>query len=157
MYCAIKGFKHERIEDAPFIGCVVIAATCKQGCKGCCNQHLKNLPVQCWKIEDIISEVKSDKMNQGIIFGGLEWMELPRQLQFLMEAAAEAGLKIMLYTSYNEDTVLKQIGCSIQSCSEKVPVYVKYGKYIHNRPKTEMFGITLASDNQYIVKYGKAS
>ena len=62
-----------------------------------------------------------------------------------------------IFDGSDEDTVLKQIGCSIKSCSEKVPVYVKYGKYIHNRPKKEMFGITLASDNQYIVKYGKAS
>ena len=63
----------------------------------------------------------------------------------------------MFYSSYDENTILKQIGCVIKSCSEKFPVYVKYGKYIHNRPKKEMFGITLASDNQYIVKYGKAS
>ena len=37
-----KGIIHERTEDAPFMGALIIAEKCSNNCQGCFNQHLKD-------------------------------------------------------------------------------------------------------------------
>ena len=65
----IKGFEHERNQDAPFIGCLIIAYNCFNNCKHCFNQHLKNKPSIEMSAEEIINEVKKNPFNKGIILG----------------------------------------------------------------------------------------
>lgn len=153
MLCKIKGFVDERIEDAPFIGCLVVANSCHRNCKGCFNQHLKDKPTITVDTEEIIQRVKKDPINQGIIFGGLEWAQQPYELYELILLAANNGLNVMVYTGCTEDELYPVIKPAIDISCNKVDVYVKYGMYLRNRPKTTMYGVTLASDNQYIKYY----
>lgn len=149
IFVKIKGFEHERSQDAPFMGCLVIANDCRNNCRNCFNQHLKNKPSIDISVEDVIAEVKSNPFNQGVIFGGLEWYNQKDDLYKLMRAAADAGLKIMVYTGKTtiDDKMI------FEECAKKVDTYLKLGPYIDNLPSTVMYGITLASNNQSIIKF----
>ena len=153
----IKGFHDERIEDAPFIGCLVIAKDCSRGCKGCFNQHLKDIPTLEIGVEDIIKRVRMNPFNEGIILGGLEWTEQPSEMLAVMYAAARNKLQIMLYTSMTQDDFMRRYYSNISELVQKTQLYIKYGQYIQNRPKVTQYGVTLASDNQYIVDYSLQS
>ena len=37
-----KGIVHNVLNDAPFIGAILIAPTCTMGCINCINEHLKS-------------------------------------------------------------------------------------------------------------------
>ena len=53
-----KGIIHERAEDAPFMGALIIATSCSNGCRGCFNQHLKNAETYMRYADEVIKEVK---------------------------------------------------------------------------------------------------
>lgn len=145
----IKGFEHERTQDAPFMGCLIIANDCNRNCRNCFNQHLKNKPSIDMTADDIIAEVKKNPFNEGIILGGLEWFEQLDDMYILMKAAAESNLKIMVYTG---ESYIKDESIFIE-CAKKVETYVKLGPYIETLPGRQMYGITLASKNQKIIKF----
>ena len=145
----IKGFEHERTQDAPFMGCLIIANNCFNNCKKCFNQHLKNKPSIEMSAEEIINEVKKNPFNEGIILGGLEWFNQIDDMKVLMETAANSGLKIMVYTGFpviEDESIFKE-------CAKKVDTYLKIGPYVEKLPQIEMYGIVLASNNQKIIKY----
>lgn len=145
----IKGFEHERTQDAPFMGCLIIANNCNRNCRNCFNQHLKNKPSIDMTADDIIAEVKKNPFNEGIILGGLEWFEQIDDMKVLMQTAANSGLKIMVYTGFpviKDETIFKE-------CAKKVDTYLKIGPYIETLPGRQMYGITLASKNQKIIKF----
>lgn len=145
----IKGFEHERTQDAPFMGCLIIANNCNRNCRNCFNQHLKNKPSIDMTADDIIAEVKKNPFNEGIILGGLEWFEQIDDMKVLMQTAANSGLKIMVYTGFpviKDETIFKE-------CAKKVDTYLKIGPYVETLPGRQMYGITLASKNQKIIKF----
>ena len=98
MKIRIKQIEHERTEDAPFVGALVSSIGCKIGCKGCFNRHLKKLPTQEFEAEEIIEEILSNRLNEGIILGGLEWSEQTEELLEIVDKASKANLKIIIYT-----------------------------------------------------------
>lgn len=146
-----KVITHERTEDAPFIGALVSAVDCHIECKRCFNQVLRDMPILRNSAEDIIDEITSNPLNEGIIFGGLEWSEqLPEMLE-LAELAANKGLKIMIYTGKPYEEYQPVIRHLQRLCLD-VDIYVKTDPYVANSDPHKMFEVMLASKNQQIVK-----
>lgn len=143
-----KGIIHERAEDAPFMGALIIATSCSNRCRGCFNQHLKDAETYLRYADEIIKEVKQNPFNDGIILGGLEWSEQPDDMIALVSCAAAAGLKIMVYTGLTEEEFYRRVPSHyLHNC------YIKFGKYDEKRLSDNhtSFGVKLASTNQYIV------
>ena len=142
-----RGIIHERTEDAPFMGALIIAEKCSNNCQGCFNQHLKNGKVFTKPVYDIIQEVSRDVFNEGIILGGLEWSEAPEDTMSLIEWAKMANLQVILYTGLTEGALFKRIPEeALRGC------YVKFGMYdktLRSRVHVS-YGVQLASTNQYI-------
>lgn len=142
-----KGIIHERAEDAPFMGALIIGVSCRNNCRNCFNQHLKDSQTYIKFADEIIAEVKQNHFNDGIILAGLEWSEQPDDAIALISCAAEANLKVMLYTGLTELNLYRRIpqrfliGC-----------YVKFGAYKEDQASStyKSFGVKLASTNQFI-------
>lgn len=143
-----KGIIHERAEDAPFMGALIIATSCSNRCRGCFNQHLKDAETYLRYADEVIEEVKQNPFNDGIILGGLEWSEQPDDMIVLVSCAAAAGLKVMVYTGLTEEEFYRRIPSHyLHNC------YIKFGKYDEKCLSDShiSYGVKLASTNQYIV------
>lgn len=143
-----KGIVHETLNQAPFIGAVIIAPSCNKGCKGCINEHLKTDGVFYYEeVEEIIEQVKDHIFNEGLILAGLEWTESPESMIKIVESALKNHLKVMIYTHLTEDEF-----------KEKFPdlwglnIWVKFGEYDECKKVEDYysFGVKLATYNQYI-------
>lgn len=142
-----KAVLHERIDDAPFVGALIVAPTCSNNCPSCFNQHLKNLQDFIQTSDYIIYEVCSNPFNEGIILGGLEWSERPDEAIDLIDTALQKGLQVILYTGLTKDALEERIPTRyLKGC------YVKYGRYDKNSTVDNyyQYGVKLASSNQYI-------
>ena len=142
-----RGILHERTEDAPFMGALIIATECNNRCRECFNQHLRDTETYLCYASDIISQVKSNPFNEGIILSGLEWSEHADDAIALISCAKEAGLHVMLYSGLDENQLLKRIPeIYLSGC------YIKVGKY-DNQQAVQNYkscGVSLASSNQYV-------
>jgi len=155
----IKYIQHEVMNDAPFIGSLIVANDCSRNCKGCFNQELRDIPSIEMDIFDILKEVKSNPLNEGVILGGLEWSEQPFDMCLLAVACMMEKIPVIIYTSKVEGDFLKikyiqQIfDYSIKSNCD---LYVKYGCYDESNlcENNIQFGVKLATSNQYIKFYG---
>lgn len=136
---------NERLGDAPFVGALISACDCKFGCAGCFNQHIKNYQTITKSPADIISEIKNDPFNEGIIFAGLEWtLQIDEAIE-LADLARKEGLKTMLYSGHSD------LDDSIKTHFD----YCKLGQYKNILEPHKEYGVTLASSNQHIYKKGK--
>lgn len=142
-----RGIIHERAEDAPFMGALIIATSCRKNCQGCFNQHLKNSKVYANTAYEIIEEVKANPFNEGIILGGLEWSEDPESTIALVRCAKEFNLHVMIYTGLTEHQFF-----SVVPMREVHKCYIKFGEYDATKLSDtyENFGVKLASTNQHI-------
>ncbi len=144
---AYKGIIHERTEDAPFMGALIIGTSCSLNCQNCFNQHLKVALTYHKKASNIILEVLENPFNAGIILAGLEWSEQANELQSLVYQAKQHDLEVIVYTGLNEEEFHTRVPREIlKGC------YVKYGKYDCTKVSTEhtSFKVRLASTNQYV-------
>lgn len=142
-----KGIIHERAEDAPFMGALIIAKSCHGNCQDCFNQHLKDAETYLRYADEVIKEVKQNIFNDGIILGGLEWSEQPDDAIALISCAKAADLLIMLYSGLDEETLYSRIPVEyLHGC------FIKAGKYNHTKASSiyKSYGVSLASTNQYI-------
>lgn len=150
---AYKGIVHNVLKDAPFIGAILIANACHYGCKDCINEHLKDpLYYKEETPDEIIEKVLENKLNQGVIFSGLEWSEQPEDLKKLVKLSLARGLKVMVYTHHTEESFFK-----ILPELKELPIYIKFGMYDEKLKTSTNFcyGVQLATSNQVIKYYGK--
>lgn len=147
-----KFIKHERFEDAPFIGALVCSIDCKFNCKNCFNQGVKKAPTLIKSHQEIIEEVKKNLFNQGLILAGLEWSLQPEELRLLVNEALKNDLKVMVYTGMEEKEFDSKFPDLI-----KLPIYIKYGRYDEKYKIDDYYnyGIKLATSNQKICKKGE--
>ena len=108
MIIKTKGIVHERVEDAPFMGALISAVDCNLNCKGCFNQHLKDLPNIEMDSEDILDKVTNDPFNEGIILAGLEWSLQPKELREMVNSARKRNLKVIVYSGLSEEDFKKK-------------------------------------------------
>jgi organic radical activating enzyme len=179
-----KFIEHERTEDAPFVGALIVASDCKIKCKECFNRDLKKMETKKDTAQNIIKEVLSNPFNEGIILAGLEWSSTPEDLVELVTEADKQGLKIMIYTGLELGEFEMKIG---KTCCNKVGIkdlpkdyhdtnmmyaciggmvldnaihndyYIKTGAYAKELKVTdrEAFGVKLATSNQNVIKIQK--
>lgn len=142
-----KGIIHERAEDAPFMGALIVATNCSNNCKDCFNQYLKTAKTYTNTAEGIIAEVKQNAFNDGIILGGLEWSEQPEEAIELIRCATANGLAVMLYTGLTEEGLYHRIPREYL-----VGCLVKFGAYDNTclSDNYSSLGVKLASTNQYV-------
>lgn len=147
-----KGLVHNVLNDAPFIGAVVVANSCRRGCRDCINETLKDPShTRHDSAKHIISMVKSNGLNEGVIFSGLEWSEQPNDLVELVWLALNEELKVMIYTHLSEETFFFKI-----PELKGLNLYVKFGAYLPESQATDYYSysVKLASKNQYIKCFG---
>lgn len=147
-----KGIVHNILNDAPFIGALVIADACSKACPECINEHLKDESYTCVsEPHEIIDKVKKNGLNQGIILSGLEWSEQPKDLESLVDEALNRELQVMVYTHHDENKFFQMV----PGLKDK-DVYVKFGLYNPNLKSSDHFshGVKLATTNQYIKFFG---
>jgi organic radical activating enzyme len=143
-----KGIIHERVEDAPFVGALIIADRCSRNCKNCFNESLKSKTSIENTAYEIIKEVKSNPFNNGIILSGLEWTEQKDDLIELVSLAKRSRLQVMIHTGLTEESFFRILDRNIfENC------YIKFGEYEEHLSSNihESMGVRLASSNQYIV------
>ena len=118
------------MQDAPFIGALIIAPYCFQGCEGCQNKHLIDNHedyIQRDTAQDIINEVVDNELNEGIILGGLEWTYSYLGMKALVKRALRNNLKVFIYTYLDEERFTKKFGELLEDI--KGNLYIKFGKY----------------------------
>lgn len=142
-----KGIEHGIVTDAPFVGSRICAMTCHHGCPGCINHELLEAPYKVENVYEIIFEVKSNKISQGIILGGLEWTEQPYEMIWLIDIALDSGLEVMLYTHHDIEYMLEHY-----PAFKGKKMYIKCGEYLKDRRAymDEVNDVFLAGDNQKI-------
>lgn len=162
MLIRYNGIDNEIMTDAPFIGALLKAPQCHCGCAECINEHLKDkkgLIIE--DSVDIIKKIKSNGLNKGVIFGGLEWSETPKYLFELCVEAFKNNLKVIVYTHHaNIDELENAMGKCVQNlkdCSKRYECefYIKYGAYMKELTVDDniQYTVKLATSNQYISKY----
>ena len=151
-----KSITHERFEDAPFTGALISSIDCKFGCKGCINNHLKRAPTFKDTAENIISNIKENPFNEGIILGGLEWSLQPLEMIELCRVAQENNLQIMIYTGCELNEFYRRIGQAVVD-SVNYSDYVDKASLGNSAPVVDLIGrITLdnAIPEDYYIKTG---
>lgn len=145
-----KLIESERVGDAPFIGALISACNCKFNCPNCFNQSIKTMPTITKSCQEIISKIKSNKFNQGIIFAGLEWTLQLIECIELAKMAKQNGLQTMIYTGSEDKRLIGSLELS------GVFDYIKYGRYKEELKTANHieYGVALASSNQHILKRG---
>ncbi|MDK2867599.1 MAG: hypothetical protein PWP51_2319 [Clostridiales bacterium] len=152
MVIRYKGVVHNILNDAPFIGAVIIANGCSMPCADCINEHLKDDSLtMIASPEAIIRSIRRNGLNQGIILSGLEWTEQPEEMTALVKAALAAKLEVIVYT-HHEETAFFKIAPALQT----LPIYVKFGLYDAALKSDDHYSMTvkLATTNQYIRYFG---
>lgn len=146
-----KLIEHERFEDAPFVGALISAIDCNMNCKNCFNQWLKEEPIIHDLSLNIISQIKQNKFNKGVIFGGLEWSLQPDDLYNLAKLSIENDLEVIIYTGLYEYDFFKRVP-KLKNLSG---FYVKFGQFKEGLMVEDniQYGVKLASSNQYIKKF----
>ena len=144
---AFKGIEEERLQDAPFVGALLLANDCHKCCPGCFNQYLRNKPVIRMSAKMIIQAVLENPFHQGIILGGLEWTEQPLDMIELITEAKRYEMQVMLYTHYTKKMFLYNFPMLKGS-----GIYVKFGEFKIGEESHVSMGVSLASNNQYIEK-----
>ena len=144
------------MQDAPFIGALIIAPYCFQGCEDCQNKHLIDNHedyIQRDTAQDIINEVVDNELNEGIILGGLEWTYSYLGMKALVKCALRNNLKVFIYTYLDEESFTKKFGELLEDIKGKL--YIKFGKYDKKQKikGKKQFGVKLPTSNQYIKLY----
>lgn len=150
MNIRIKGIVHERVEDAPFIGALISAIDCNLNCKGCFNQHIKELETIEMDSEEIVNKVLENPFNEGIILAGLEWSLQEEELRELVSLARKKGLKVMIYSGLSEEEFKKKLPDIYEL---KGNMYFKFGNYDESLKVNDniQYDIKLATSNQKIL------
>ena len=138
--------EHERIGDAPFVGALISACDCNNNCEGCFNQHIKEYPTKVKSSQLLISEVKLNIFNKGIILAGLEW---GLQKEEAVDLACEAQRNGLLSILYSGDEGALVWGKDYFD-------YIKTGKYVESKKSANHieYGVCLSTLNQHIYKRG---
>jgi len=157
MEIRFKGVKQERMEDAPFIGAAISAIGCEHNCLNCFNQHLKEYPTLIMESQDLIDNIITNPINEGIILSGLEWTLQLNEMIDLLHTAKLHRLKTMLYTGSDIDDFMDtwKYVCRFTSAHPLHDLldYIKFGKYDEAQLSDTHYchGVKLASKNQIIL------
>lgn len=122
-------------------------------CKICQNSNLANEPIINYSVDKIVERYKTNPITKAIVCGGLEPFDTLDDLTNLISTIRRASDDdIVIYTGYKEEEIFPIVENLI---SKYKNIIIKYGRFIPNQENKydEILGITLASNNQYAVRY----
>ena len=103
----VAGIVKESIVDGPGIRLVVFAQGCAHNCEGCHNPHTHSFNVgNLIDIEEILNEIKSNPLLDGITLSGGEPFEQANAFAELSKKAKKEGYNIISYTGYTYEHIL---------------------------------------------------
>ncbi|MFX4261435.1 anaerobic ribonucleoside-triphosphate reductase activating protein [Pelotomaculum propionicicum] len=101
MEIRIAGTTRESVVDGPGLRFVIFAQGCRHHCKDCHNPDtwdpLGGVPVN---VEDLLEQVRKEKLIKGVTFSGGEPFLQARPLAWLGGQIKALGLDIITYTGY---------------------------------------------------------
>jgi anaerobic ribonucleoside-triphosphate reductase activating protein len=104
----IAGIVKESIVDGPGIRLTVFAQGCKHNCLGCHNPHTHDFNGgSLVEIEDILNQMKSNPLLDGITLSGGEPFEQAEVMGQLAQEAKKLGYHVMTYTGYIFEYILQ--------------------------------------------------
>lgn len=122
-------------------------------CEICQNSHLAKEPIINYSVDKIVERYKTNPITKAVVCGGLEPFDTLDDLTNLISTIRRASDDdIVIYTGYKEEEIFPVVENLI---SKYKNIIIKYGRYIPNQENKydEILGITLASNNQYAVRY----
>lgn len=117
----------------------------------CQNSHLTNQQIQEISIKDLILDFNKNKLQDCVIFAGLEPMlQFDEILKFIIEFRKTNKEDIIIYTGYTE----LEIQDKIETLKQFDNIYLKVGRYKKDLPKIydKVLKVELISNNQYGIK-----
>jgi anaerobic ribonucleoside-triphosphate reductase activating protein len=104
----VAGIVKESIVDGPGIRFVVFAQGCKHNCPGCHNKHTHSFEGgHLLSIDDIINQMKSNPLLDGITLSGGEPFEQAEGFAVLAKRVKKLGHNVMIYTGYTYEEITK--------------------------------------------------
>lgn len=122
-------------------------------CEICQNSHLAKEPIINYSVDKIVERYKTNPITKAVVCGGLEPFDTLDDLTNLISTIRRASDDdIVIYTGYKEEEIFPVVENLI---SKYKNIIIKYGRYIPNQENKydKILGITLASNNQYAVRY----
>lgn len=107
----VAGIVEESIVDGPGIRLVVFTQGCKHNCKGCHNPESHSFTGgYLMEIEEILEEIKSNPLLDGLTLSGGEPFEQWEACSELAKEVKKLGLNVVTYTGYTFEEILKNDG-----------------------------------------------
>lgn len=104
----IAGISPESIVDGPGIRLVVFTQGCIHNCQGCHNPETHDMRKgKTMEIEEIIKEIRSNPLLDGVSLSGGEPFLQAEALTVLAREVKSLGLDIITYTGYRFEEILK--------------------------------------------------
>ncbi len=104
----IAGIINESIVDGPGIRLVVFTQGCKHHCPGCHNPQTHSFDGGTLiNIDDIIKQMKSNPLLDGITLSGGDPFEQAEALSELAQKVKSMGYNVMTYTGYTFEYILE--------------------------------------------------
>lgn len=122
-------------------------------CEICQNSHLAKESIINYSVDKIVERYKTNPITKAVVCGGLEPFDTLDDLTNLISTIRRASDDdIVIYTGYKEEEIFPVVENLI---SKYKNIIIKYGRYIPNQESKydKILGITLASNNQYAVRY----
>ena len=149
----LKSFVHEDFvnykKPSLFIAFPYCSFKCgKDVCQNTILADSLNIYVSAEKLAEMYIH---NPITQAIVIGGLEPFDSKDELYTLIkELRKHTQDTIVIYSGYTEDELKDEI-IKLKAFKN---ILIKVGRYIPNKPKifNELLGVTLASDNQYVIE-----
>lgn len=97
-------------EMAPFTGAILIGHKWSDAFTTQVIEELQALKTVSKSHKYLLDDIKSDPVNQGVIFGGLEWSLQAEELYELIKYSAKIGLQVAFHTSYTLEEFEQRLG-----------------------------------------------
>lgn len=105
----IAEIEPESIVDGPGIRLVVFTQGCNHNCKGCHNPETHSINGGSFvNIDDIVEQVKSNPLLDGITISGGEPFLQPLESGILAEKIKAIGLNVVTFTGYTIEQILEK-------------------------------------------------
>ncbi|MFZ5649782.1 MAG: anaerobic ribonucleoside-triphosphate reductase activating protein [Bacillota bacterium] len=147
----LAGITPESVVDGPGIRYVIWAQGCKHRCQGCHSPQTWDFDGgQLRDMDDILDEIKRNKLLKGITLSGGDPLEQAEKFAYIAKRAREWGMDVWCYTGYTFEFILGNMHSrrGWKELLENVDVLVD-GRY--ERDKKDMRLVFRGSKNQRII------
>lgn len=141
----------------------LVTASCVLDCEGCQNVHLKQMSTKSYSDEDIWKRYFDNLCTSAIVIGGLEPFDEFEDLFNFIHTGIGVRPHVrrptmVIYTGYELDEIDISKFNRLEELSTLYDgqIFIKFGRYRADLPSrhSDILGVTLASENQYVIELG---